>query len=297
MSEFCSAKDCVLAPEDHGDLCILHSPRNNKENAPLLAAFQNLEDKGIIRVRDLYLVDANLDGISLRQKNLQHSDLTGASMRNGRFNKVGFDFSVMNRVNFEKAILEKVDLRRTKGLFDIRWHEVIFDGVQLPHMDFVGAKSCYENDDPPDQKKAQFVYRSFKELYKRQGDHDACGLFYESEMDMKRATGDLLERIWLQILWAVCGYGEKPARLVMWFFLIIFGFANGYTACHLEGPDGAVGDDYWTCLYFSIVTFTSLGYGDICPRGVARVLACSEALLGVFAISLFVFVFCRRMVR
>ena len=105
MSKFCSAKDCVLAPEDHGDLCILHSPRNNKENAPLLAAFQNLEDKGIIRVRDLYLVDANLDGISLRQKNLQHSDLTGASMRNARFNKVGFDFSGMATVTIIHMIV------------------------------------------------------------------------------------------------------------------------------------------------------------------------------------------------
>ncbi|NJN82937.1 MAG: two pore domain potassium channel family protein [Caldilineaceae bacterium] len=50
-------------------------------------------------------------------------------------------------------------------------------------------------------------------------------------------------------------------------------------------------------LYFSVVTFTTLGYGDIQPHGFARFLVSVEALLGIFLISLFVFVFCRKMIR
>jgi ion channel len=43
-----------------------------------------------------------------------------------------------------------------------------------------------------------------------------------------------------------------------------------------------------TCLYFSIVTWTTLGYGDIRPSLEARVVAASEALLGYIWMGLFI---------
>jgi len=41
------------------------------------------------------------------------------------------------------------------------------------------------------------------------------------------------------------------------------------------------GVDFWTCLYFSVVTFTSLGFGDLVPVGFARLLAGIEVILGL----------------
>ena len=41
----------------------------------------------------------------------------------------------------------------------------------------------------------------------------------------------------------------------------------------------------------------TLGYGDIRPQGLAKLVGGSEALVGLFTVSLFIFVFCRRMVR
>lgn len=47
-------------------------------------------------------------------------------------------------------------------------------------------------------------------------------------------------------------------------------------------------------LYFSVVTFATLGYGDIQPIGtVARFLAGIEALLGALLAALLVFVLTR----
>ncbi len=293
----CSANKCPLPAEDHADLCVLHTPRDGKKRDELLEAFAQIDKAGVIRIRDLYLVDADLSGINLHLKNLQFSNLTGASLQNARLNKVGFDFSKLDEVNFESAILEKCDLRRATSARDIKWFEVIFDGVQIPSFSHVGLHTIYEEGEEADLSRAQFVFRQFKEGYKNQGDHDASGLFYEREMDMKRRTGKFLERAWLTMLWALCGYGEKPMRSVAAFFVTIFGFAFGYYFCELRGPSGLIRYDYLKSLYFSVVTFTSLGYGDVTPRGFARFLAGSEALLGVFLISLFVFVFCRRMVR
>ena len=44
--------------------------------------------------------------------------------------------------------------------------------------------------------------------------------------------------------------------------------------------DGNVTHDPTTCLYFSIVTWTTLGFGDVRPVPDARLLAASEAVVG-----------------
>jgi voltage-gated potassium channel len=38
--------------------------------------------------------------------------------------------------------------------------------------------------------------------------------------------------------------------------------------------------DKWDAVYFSIITWTTTGYGDLVPIGASRWVACSEALLG-----------------
>ena len=48
-------------------------------------------------------------------------------------------------------------------------------------------------------------------------------------------------------------------------------------------------------LYFSLITFTTLGYGDFRPlEGWGRILAGSEAFIGAFMMALFVYTFARR---
>jgi hypothetical protein len=63
-------------------------------------------------------------------------------------------------------------------------------------------------------------------------------------------------------------------------------------------------DNFWhqlklfgTCLYYSVVTFTTLGYGDITPIGWSRLFAAFEAFTGSFTIALFVVVFVKKMTR
>lgn len=54
---------------------------------------------------------------------------------------------------------------------------------------------------------------------------------------------------------------------------------------------GSITKDPIDCLYFSIVTWTTLGYGDVTPSDELRIFAASEALLGYLVMSLMIATF------
>jgi len=95
----------------------------------------------------------------------------------------------------------------------------------------------------------------------------------------------------------IFGYGEKPLRVLSVSSFVIFVYSVLY--CFLGVPINNMGEillDFKSALYFSIVTFTTLGYGDLSPVKEYRLLAGSEALLGVILIGLFLFTLARRAV-
>ncbi len=81
--------------------------------------------------------------------------------------------------------------------------------------------------------------------------------------------------------------------------VIVIGFSIFYffSKCiEANPPNGIHWRDY---LYFSIVTFTTLGYGDLRPCANvtwARMVASLEAFIGAFMIALFVWTLARRYV-
>ncbi len=72
--------------------------------------------------------------------------------------------------------------------------------------------------------------------------------------------------------------------------LAILTFAIGYRIlCGIHGQGIEPGTpDFVDCLYFSVVTITSLGYGDLHPLGASRILAAMEVLSGLVFIGVFV---------
>jgi prepilin signal peptidase PulO-like enzyme (type II secretory pathway) len=77
--------------------------------------------------------------------------------------------------------------------------------------------------------------------------------------------------ILLTILNIILGYSEQCQ---------IFGVVDALS--------GAVLSDARTCFYFSLVTWTTLGYGDFRPTAALRLIAASEALLGYVSMALFI---------
>ena len=128
---------------------------------------------------------------------------------------------------------------------------------------------------------------------------------------------------WIQSLFSnlIYGYGEEPRNVVITGLVIIFLFALIFSYTGIGSPEfielkGSIiqevpGNDieiifkgslqnriikhFFKSLYFSLITFTTLGYGDLRPlEGCGRIFAGGEAFIGAIMMALFVYTFARR---
>ena len=96
------------------------------------------------------------------------------------------------------------------------------------------------------------------------------------------------------------GYGERPVRVLFASALIIILCAFFYslpgTLSHRGGLDT---QSFLQGLYFSTITFTTLGYGDLYPTpdGLSRLVAMAEAVAGGCLMALFVVCLAKRFSR
>ena len=81
---------------------------------------------------------------------------------------------------------------------------------------------------------------------------------------------------------------------IMGFIAVVVGFGALYK---LFTPMGhGIGENlkplsditFWTGIYFSVVTISSLGYGHMHPMGFSKALACIEVLLGIAVIGIMI---------
>ena len=103
--------------------------------------------------------------------------------------------------------------------------------------------------------------------------------------------------LWSCFLNGIFGYGEQPFKVIMSAILVILFFASLFMIFGISnvGIEFNTSNNFLDCMYFSTITFTTLGYGDFRPlEGLGRIWAGSEAFIGAFMMALFVYTFARR---
>jgi len=206
-----------------------------------------------------------------------------------------------------------------------------FTGVRFKgHTDFSGVYS--KSKSVPVYESVRFGRRRFGEdvtfwrfikqscqdagLYRQAGEafySEMCAHFWRqlhgpnyTELSQMQKLGRIIKGVRLlpELIFGrfLFGYGERPVRVLMASLLIIVACGFFYSiGGHLEGRTGGVQDmRFIDGLYFSITTFTTLGFGDVFPAQTdtaARVVAMFEAVSGACLTALFVVCMSKRFSR
>ncbi len=98
--------------------------------------------------------------------------------------------------------------------------------------------------------------------------------------------------------YSVWGFGEKPYKAFLSaLFMIFFSSSIFYFSGGLVYQGNTIVPSYFDSLYFSVITFNTLGYGDYHPIGNFRLMAMVEALSGLFLVPLFLVALTRKYLR
>jgi len=163
--------------------------------------------------------------------------------------------------------------------------------------------------------RGELAYRLAKQAAHENGDYTEAGRYHYAEQcaieDGRRARAK--HRPWPLALWLarlvfgriIFGYGERPWYPFLVGLAVILVGTGLYLSMQAIAP-GTLPDadveayaetDFWQALHFSVVTFTTLGYGDLKPKPGYRWIADLEAVLGAALMATFVVCLTRKYMR
>lgn len=230
------------------------------------------------------LIETILINAILFRANLREAFLTGANLTNARAEQVNFHGSDLGDAklqhtylvgsNFRDAGMTDTDLSNA----DLRGTD--FTNARVDGVIYKGLKSCRGI-------KADSCFGS--PLFKRYAmDQD-----YIEEVQAKWPRTYRIWRISSDcgrsfLLWAAWALG-----LALVFAFIYWGFFEGSFKVPPE-----LGFDLWTMTYYSVVTFTTLGFGDVTPITFwASVLVTIDVILGYLMLGGLISIFANKFAR
>lgn len=312
---------CLDDAQDGKDVCVWHDADVQKVGAEWGPLLEQLVRDGQ-SLAGFELAHAQLDGINLTVPDhpagpdLRGANLTRASLKGARLYRADFSGATLLKAdlsgaNLNAAHFEDADLLGASligaNLEDTHW------GAAL-RQDREAERALARGDTATalqNFREAEEIYRDLRMVAEAQGRHRRSGEFFYREMLMRhhRLPQRGRERLLSRIAHVLYGYGERPSHFVACALIynlifaglfFVFGILDNGVVEKFDPAQGwaynleAFGD----ALYFSVSTFTTVGYGDVvAPDGLTRALAGFEALSGAFIMALFVVMFVRKLSR
>lgn len=278
------------------------------------------------------LFGANLRRANLKMATVSGADLSGADLSGAELYKVGASGAFLTEANLTgsylaEAVLEGADLRGAT-LHEANLNGCDLSSASLNHADLTGATLLRANITGAKLQHANFAqadlvdlrygsYRSMRGNYHSIRGLDTCfgnALFVRDALDqdyldtleqriaqapsrLRRGLGRALFTMWGWI-----DYGRSLAKPALYAVTLATAYGAVYALDRLlewDLVDYSNSVDSWlTPFYYSIVTYTTLGFGDVTPRSwVGEVIVVSEVVLGYVTLGLLLSILANKVAR
>ncbi len=290
----------------------------------------NGETAAGLRLDGRNLAEADLSGMNLREASLRRANLFYANLRDTDLSRTDLREADLFHADLRDADLFQTDLRATfliradfRDTFTLA--PVIDNQTNLDDVDW-GDRYINAWERARLYQNARGSYRQFNIWHQNHGHSDIAGEFLYREWICKRkeAREQLTEGLswrsprrtlqtlhwrwwrtliffcWLLIHEMIFGYGERPIRALFTAGAVILGFSIIYFLSEpselLAGSWGEAWFRLWQSFHFSLMSFTTLGYGEWIrhPDNWARYLGGLESFFGLMITAVFLVTFTRK---
>ena len=311
---------CCQGEANSSGYCYWHDKTVDKSGADVKQRLVEYAQSGGM-LRGIILTKAQLQGINLVNHHkkvgydFSYADFYHANIKSGHMFNINMNHASVMKADLRDANLNCANLEDT-NMLGVKWTGSKFENVRIGKKLKQERLAKHEREQGNQQasvdylEQAEEIYRDLRKHAEHEGIFTLSGYFIQKELTMRRLQLPRysLKRTISKMVDLFCGYGEAPLRIIGLSMAIIFICAVIYAFTGLSFQDNvqAVNTSqsleqnislFASSLYYSVVTFTTLGYGDFTPVGISRAIAAIEAFTGSFTIALFVVVFVKKMTR
>lgn len=232
------------------------------------------------------LADANLSGTMLERANMSNNDLSGINLVGANLLNVNFRGSNLSNIRLNGAELTHADL--TESILS----NADVCGTNLQSADFANAKV----DGIRYDRKTRFKGIRVSSCY-----GSARFRRYAQDQDFVEEFKEAHPYYYLLWLWST-DCGRSMLRVVIWSLALVFAFglifySLGEAAFFISNKD-TLQWSLFTTVYYSVVTFTTLGFGDITPRSqLAAALVMVEVTIGYMTLGILISILATKVAR
>ena len=282
--------------------------------ANLYDANLQMADLCDVNLRMANLCHANLARASIFGGRLQRVRMAGCDLQEAKLNHASLQMADFREASLQMAVLEDANLQGA-DLKEASLQGAFLEGVIWRDSQNLTAEQVGETGEyvAKNWEDAEDAYRRLKNYFHDEGRYDdESWAFVMEKTCARRAAWQRGIRGKLESVgslgWCVlANYGTRWLQAAAWAVGIIVAFTLSYWPSPWRWSPGLVRLDYngpldlssfWTSLYFSVVTFATLGFGDIKPAngwGIAAVIG--EVLCGYVMLGTLVALIARKMTR
>lgn len=248
------------------------------------------------------LSTVHFEGANLKHTNFTEGKILNCNFENAILEHSEFRTATLNGCDFTEADLDGANFHGTK-LVNCTFTNASIKDVSLNNT-FIDEKTHFgktlKSENEGSFHFASVEYKQIKEMYKNSSLHNQADFYHYKEMVAKRRSSKVTSlKRWLNFFFGdlLCKYGTSYLRVFLWCLITVFSFAVGFDNHGLASDGQAVENTFGDAFYFSLVTFTTLGYGDFHAIGNMRFLAGAESFMGVVLMSLFTVIVARKIIR